>query len=326
MLNQTHKIFAYVILSMTIATSVRAESIRITSYNTGFLEKGGVDLVPCVRERLAPQVAAVMGSASISPRDKSFAILLQEVWTYPAYMAYRRAALARGLFVTPATYLDVKTNGQMIITNLNVQAAYFEPFKSESYAGRGILSIEVATSRGSLVIANVHTSYSDANGFLPAHRSQLKEITRYFWPHSRRSSLIIGGDFNAGGKMSFRFEKYDSKSVIWDGAVVPAFDALGMRSIGNQNTVTWDEEGNRLVSDPTRAIRIMNYFDHGYIGWDQHSSRLDQIFASIPMRATASGRTMLQKVRLPFTCTGHADREGKMHLSDHYGVLAEFEI
>lgn len=314
------------IFAFTAIGVARAESLVVTSYNTGFLEKGGIDLVPCIKERLAPQVRAVLESATIAPRDKSFVILLQEVWTSTAFNAYRKAATAKGYFVAPSAYLDVKTNGQMIITNMEVIASRFEPFKSESYAGRGIRSVEVASPRGTLVVANVHTSFSDASGFLPAHREQFGEITRYFWPITTRASVIVGGDFNAGRNMNYHGATYDARSVIWDGAVTPAFDSLGMRVIGNPDAITWDEENNVLVNDPTRAIRIMNYFSHGFVGWDQTSSRLDQIFASVHLREIKTGRTMLQRFAPASSCRGHRDAQGRMHMSDHYGVFSEFDL
>lgn len=316
-----------IILAATLGTSLgaSAETIRITSYNTGFLERNGVDFVPCIAERLKPQVAAVLGP-SIAPAKEKFAILLQEVWTWAAFETYRRTALARGLFVTPSKYSDVQQNGQMIITNMKVLAARFEPFKSESYGGRGIRSIEVQTSRGQLVIANVHTSYSSRLEFLPAHREQIKQINQYFWSFTHRASLIVGGDFNAGRKMGFHGGTYDARNLIWDQVLEPAFSQLGMRVSGNPDAVTWDEENNRLVSDPTRVIRWMNYYDHGTTGWDATSSRFDNIFASYNLAETQTGRTMLQKVKLAATCTGHADRDGRMHLSDHYGIFSIFSL
>jgi endonuclease/exonuclease/phosphatase family metal-dependent hydrolase len=318
--------FITIIFSILASFAAHAESIRITSYNTGFLEKSGVDFVPCIAERLVPQVSLVMGFTAISPRNEPFAILLQEVWTSAAFNAYRNAAIARGLFYTPKKYSEIQKNGQMIITNMKVRETKFEPFTSESYAGRGIRTIEVQTSRGALIIANVHTSYSDANEFLPAHRAQFEQITKYFWPLSQRASLIVGGDFNAGRNMGFHQGRYNARSLIWDQALEPAFERLGMRVVGDADAVTWDEQKNLLVSDPTRVIRLTNFFAHGGPGWDQASSRLDNIFASWNMRETETGRTMLHPVKVARTCTGHTDREGRMHMSDHYGIFAKFEL
>ncbi|MES2963970.1 MAG: hypothetical protein V4760_08770 [Bdellovibrionota bacterium] len=318
--------FATFIFAVLFAFTAQAETIRVTSYNTGFLERGGVDFVPCIAERLVPQVMLVMGYTAISPRNEPFAILLQEVWTPAAFEAYRRVAKSRGLFYAPKTFAEIQNNGQMTITNMKVEETKFVPFESESYAGRGIRTIEVQTSRGTLIIANVHTSYSDATGFLPAHRAQFEQITQYFWEHSKRASLIVGGDFNAGGKMSFHGAIYDAKAVVWDRSLEPAFAILGMRSIGDPNAVTWDQERNLLVSDPTRIIRLMNYFVHGGPNWDQASSRLDNIFASWNLTATSSGRTMIAPVKVARTCAGHTDREGRMHLSDHYGIHATFQL
>lgn len=306
--------------------AARGEFLHVTSYNTGMLEKGGVDFVPCIAERLKPQIETVFSSSTIAPKNRPFVILLQEVWTRAAFEAYKKAAVSRGLSVAPTKFSEIQSNGQMTVTNLKIRAARFTPFTSESYAGRGIRSIEVQTSRGPLLIANVHTSYSDATAFLPAHRDQFKQITRNLWPASTRMSLIVGGDFNAGRRMGFKGGTYDPRSSIYENALAPAFEALGMRVIGDPDAVTWDEENNALVYDPTRIIRWTNFLFYGGTSWDMTSSRLDNIFASMHLREVQTGRTMMQTLKLAATCTGHADRTGRMHLSDHYGIFAVFAL
>lgn len=311
-------------LALTLsAASAKAETLRITSYNTAMLQKYGVDFVPCTDERIAPQVDAVVNSPLIAPKNQNFAILLQEVWTRAAFSAYGAAAKKRGFYFTPTKYSEIKNNGQLIITNMKVGVTHFEPFKSESYAGRGIRTIEVETSRGPLLIANIHTSYSDANEFLPAHRAQIAQINEYLWPFSERESIIVGGDFNAGRNMAFHNGTYDPRSVIWDGAIAPAFEQLGMRVIGDADAITWDEHNNTLVSNPSTSIRIEMAYAHGSPSWDMYNSRLDNIFASVQMHEIQTGRTLLQKVRIAPTCFHH---ENPSNLSDHYGIYSVFSF
>jgi len=310
-------------IALTVSAASHAETLRITSYNTAMLQKYGVDFVPCTQERIAPQVDAIVNSPTIAPKNQNFAILLQEVWTRAAYSAYRAAALKRGFFVTPNVYSEIKNNGQMIITNMKVSSTHFEPFTSESYAGRGIRTIQVESSRGPLLIANVHTSYSDANHFLPAHKAQIEQINRYLWSFSEQESIILGGDFNAGRNMSFHHGTYDARSVIWDGSINPAFEQLGMRVIGDADAITWDEKNNTLVYNPSTSIRLEMEYQHGSPTWDMYNSRLDNIFASMQMHEIQTGRTLMQKVRLAPTCLHH---ENPSNLSDHYGIYSVFSF
>lgn len=311
---------------VTIGYSGQAEEIRITTYNAGLLTSTGFNLVPCVTERTEPQAEHLLNSPLSAPPNVSFAILLQEVWTQYGFDTYKKIADQKHLFMTPSKYEDVENNGEIIITNMPVEKAAFYPFSDDDHAARGIRSVRVRTSKGSLVISNVHTSYSDSSGFLPQHKAQFELIGRFMDALPKGVQFILGGDFNAGPNMSFRQGKTDIAKTIWEDGILPIFTARKYHSVGDMSKNTWSEDTNALVSFPARLIRIMNYYEYGQSEWDQNSARVDHVIAPDAMKVIESGIAMLAPQELGWTCTGRRDQYGRTPLSDHYAAYAKFSL
>ena len=301
-----------------------AEEIRVTTYNAGLLTSTGFNLVPCTTERTLPQVDRILNSVNSVPAGEGFAILLQEVWTQYGFDSYEAAAKQKGLYMTPEKYEDVYYNGQIIITNLPVIKTTFQTFGDDDHAYRGIRSVYVKTEKGPLVIANVHTSYSDSSGFLPAHKKQFEVIGKFIDELPKNHQLILGGDFNAGPDMKYRQAKYDAAKTIWDEWILPVFSLRKFHSVGDMKQSTWNEETNTLVSSPARLVRLMNYYEYGMSAWDQNTARIDHIMAPDSLRANESGVSMIRGEPLAWTCTGRSNAEGLTPLSDHYAAYANF--
>lgn len=318
--------FLLFILIIGIHSATSVAGVSVTSYNMGQLSKRGVDFVACTRKRVQPQVEAIFYNPD-SPiyKEGKFVLMLQEVWTKRAFKGLLQEARARGLTIFPDNYKDVRSNGQISITNMRPVEKRFVPFSSDSHAKKGMVFMKLDLGNGKTLGAlNVHTGYSTFKSFGDNHRMHFAEVGVFMEQEKRKNDhFIVGGDFNAGPDVAFRRQRYEASKVIWQEGFMPFAEKNAMRLLDFEKK-TWDSCENMLVAKPTFAIKFINFIDRQRGSWDQEKSTIDHILVSANTEVTDKEVVFDEKV--PLRCKGRTDAEGKMHLSDHYGVNASLAI
>lgn len=298
------------------------ESLKIVTYNTGLLKKLGQNFVPCVDERIEPQLQALFAEdVGVVQGKDPFVLVLQEVWAKEAFYRYLTEATDRDYFVYPKSYSEIKTNGQMIISNLveGEQEPQMHFFAEDGPADtqRGLRVSHLKWQGSDIEIINIHTSYSTAKKFKQRHSDQFQELIEYVASGDKESLRIVAGDFNAGHNLELSQQSYDPIDVIWS----PIVDSLGLLGMKWAETapdeLTWDTFNNPLVSQPAWPIKVIG-------GWEEHNSTLDHIFFSDSFQIVGEADIVLdQPVELAKNCRG---KSGSARLSDHYGVAVTLKF
>lgn len=103
--------------------------VSIVTYNMAQLKRTGFDLVACTNRRVPLQVDAIFNDpASPVFAEKDFVLLIQESWTKRSFNALKSIASEKSYTIFPDDYNLVKSNGQLIITNLRAQEIKSIPF------------------------------------------------------------------------------------------------------------------------------------------------------------------------------------------------------
>lgn len=311
-------------LFLLLTCSSYASELKLLSYNMGQLRQRGVDLVPCTKPRLRPQVDAMFEGSGTLAQSAPFVAAIQEAWTKEAYQALKAKAEMYHLELIPAQQSRVAVTGTVIVTNLPVKAHGFEQFSRNKYLPKGILHVTVQLPDGKLLqVANVHTGYSDSKRFSAEHQAHIHDIGRFINQRSRSiDHFAIAGDFNAGPDMSFYHQRYDPVASIWYGMLWPEMLRSGLHHATDGIAPTWDTK-NPLVRRPTLVIRAMNGLLYETWGWEEKTGTLDHVFADGGM-TTLEAKTVLTE-RGELRCPGRDGDHRRTNLSDHYGVLARLE-
>lgn len=309
------------ILFLLLFTTSSFANVTVVTYNMAQLKKMGLDFVACTKKRLGLQVNAMFEDENAPmSASKDFVYLLQESWTKRSFLALRAQAKKRNLTFFPDDFSVVKNAGELIISNLKADDIKFIPFSSDKFVKKGVIYARFKLETGkSIGILNVHTGYSDMNGFSSDHRKHFEEIGRTIQEYKASSDFfVIGGDFNAGPDMGFKKVNYDSSKLIWEDGLMPHMINQGMRLLPSVG-VTWDDIHNALVNFPPLLLRLINQYKNGYIGWDQTDSTLDHIFVS--EQDTVLEHKLVFNKKVKYNCGSRDDKDG-LFLSDHYGVMA----
>lgn len=305
------------------ALPVAADPFTVLTYNLGLLRVAGSDYVPIVRERSA---AAPAELARFVRERSPDVVVLQEVWT-------ERDAVAVTTALRPLGYAVVRPKGNTVIGKeggllvaarapLAIASWSFTPFgKStfvDSMARKGVLTavLERPGDGLRLALAATHTVALDTDQGTPiddkqvaAVASQIATIVEALASTSADGALpaLIVGDFNVGpgyADASYRLLA-DQPRVREAGAVA----AIGER------LVTWDPDNplvkyGRYPREP--AAKIDHVFFRDGEAWRLAPTRVEVVFTApvpglslVPAKGAAAMPTPL---------------------SDHYGLLASFEL
>ena len=315
-------IFAFILLLG--ALEAYSSQVQVLSYNLGQLHKQGVDLVPCTRPRLSPQVDAIFGKQGLVSLEKPFVLALQEVWTKRAYGLLKRQAELWNLEMFPLTQREASVTGTVLMTNLPVSEFGFEKFSRNKYLPKGILHASMRLDDGSqLTVADVHTGYSDSRSFSLEHKTHINDIKRFVHERSfTNEHFVIAGDFNAGADMAFIKQRYDPAARIWYQTLMPAMMGAGLHEASEGVGPTWDTR-NPLVTKPALAIRAMNGLIYHTWKWEEKTATLDHVFASEGLRTQEAKLVLNERKKLD--CPRRDGGRDLSYLSDHYGILVALE-
>lgn len=319
-------LFSFILLS----NSVYAEKLKVVTYNTGLIRKVGINMAPCVIERVAPQLKAIFqeDKFSLFKTEESFVIALQEVWTKRAFLLYRSEAKKRGLSSYPNNFTDIKNNGQLLITNLEIIDSDFLPFKNDKYAEKGIrfISAKMPITGQVIKVANIHTNYSDSKTFTQEHKDHFSEVVDFSISEGS-SKLILAGDFNAGPNFSFKKQKYNVAKKLWFGqdGIFSKLNQINMKLASDPSLITWDDANNKMVTNAALPVKLLNGALYKTFEWEENSSTLDHIFVSEELDVLSANINLNRKVEIKKTCWGRLDN-GRGNLSDHYAVEVILDI
>lgn len=321
-------VYKLTVILCLISSSLIYANVSVTSYNMGQLNRKGIDFVACTKSRVAPQVEAIFYNKD-SPllKEKHFVLFIQEAWTSRVFKALLAEATKHNYYMYPQNYQDLKSNGQITITNLKPLETVFVPYTIDSHARKGMLYTRLDLGDGkTLGTMNVHTAYSDLHRFSKTHEIHFREIADFITNNKQKSDyFVIGGDFNAGPDMGYKSQKYDSAKIVWEDGFMPAIHDNDLKLISDQGYETWDASQNTLVSKPTFTIRMMNFVTRRFkTSWNQTDSTLDHILVSKDIEVLEH-RVVFEKP-VPLRCLRRQDKDGNVPLSDHFGVNAILEI
>lgn len=293
--------------------------VSVTTYNMGQLSSWGFDFVACTTERVEPQIAAIFDTKT-SPiyRADKFILFIQEAWTWKVFMGLQRQAKLHGLQMYPQEFEFLRNNGQVTITNMKPLEIKFHPYSIDKQSNKGMLYMKLDLGNGKTLGAlNVHTGYSTAYRASDMHLVHLKEINHFLQRYRNNSDhFVIGGDFNAGPDMKYNYQQYDAAKEIWEEGFLPYMKEQKMKHI-DAGKKTWDMS-NRLVSNPPFIIQFAYFFWNLTFTWDQIDSTIDHIFVSDEVEVLDKSVVFDEPVKL--SCFGREDEQGRLFLSDHYGV------
>lgn len=290
------------------------KGLSVLTFNTGNLKQFGIDVVPCVDERLPIQVREVEKALlSFQSRGRVGAALLQEVWTKEAFDGYRLIALNNGWDIYPKTYLEVEKSGIVNISTAKIiRSRKIEFFRDVSK--RGILESTIVINGKTVKLANTHTEFSPQSGLTPNHSYQLYKINSYLRSVRGNEYVVLGGDFNIGSE---ELSSARSEREIWEEYVLNGAGHM-MHLKGFTSDSTWSYSKNTLVSNPSKIIKVI-YSENG--GWEKFDANYDHIFSSAkftPMHTSLIFNSPIYGV----SCE---DRD-QIFLSDHFGVLTHLSL
>lgn len=292
----------------------------------GQLSSWGFDFVACTTERVEPQIAMMFDKKS-SPlyKGENFVLFIQEAWTWKVFMWLKRQSKLHGFHMYPQEFKFLRNNGQVTITNLKPLEIKFHPYSIDKQSNKGMLYMKLNLGGGKTLGAlNVHTGYSTAYKASDLHLVHLKEINHFLEKYRNNSDhFVLGGDFNAGPDMKYNYQQYDAAKIIWNDGLMPYMKKHGLKLVEGLKKKTWDVK-NQLVSNPPFIIQFSYFLWNLTLTWDQIDSTIDHIFVSNELEVVDSEVVFDEPVKL--SCYGRENEDGKLYLSDHYGVNAVINI
>lgn len=330
------KTFNYlsIILLLFVLVKPLQAKVSVITYNVGMTPAPlGITLVPCSRKRLKAQNQAIFHGREDISQGEPFILLLQEVWTRRAFEAFTKNAKLKGFHIAPTSFKEIDKNGQMIITNLSPAMPNWykmHRFSSDEPVvnSRGVLIAKLLSPEGKRFnAANIHTTYSTSKEFIKVHGSHFTEITDIL--NRYKTPTVIGGDFNAGPDLDFKKSRYNVSQALWFGeeGIHSKMSSIDFRVASDPYQVTWDDDNNELVYNPTLAIKAFNTFSFGTFAWEEKTSTLDHIFVSKGLKSFGSDRVFFKPGK--FSCGKRSSGSWfnkYTNLSDHYGVLVQIDI
>ena len=299
--------------------------VAVVTYNMAQLERFWLDFVPCTAERIGPQVAALLTSEDAPiHQEKSFVLLLQEVFKPAAYDRLKTVAKDLGFKIFPASSAETQENGLVTITNLPVWESRFVPFTQDNFAQKGMLYTLLGTGSGlKIAVLNVHTVFSYTTVLNQTHLTQFQEVGKFIKAHRQKSvPFILGGDFNAGPDMKYKEEFYPMAQTIWHRGLIPVIEEHQLKWVDYAG-FTWDN-ANPLILHPSPVIKLMNYWEQGSTKWELSNSKMDHIFVSDDLAVKSSQLVLNAPVKLK--CPGRISKHGHGALSDHYGLMVKIKL
>lgn len=316
--------------STTKTTFEQAREISVITFNTGLLQLNvgpiDIDLVSCVEERRKAQQKTIFANVpgafirNLKDENKGFVLNLQEVWNEETYNLFKRSADKLGLATIPRFFspTTVEASGLVTVTNLDVQGYAFVPFKTNhSVKSKGMLKLNLALGNDQFSIINTHTDYSDFKKPYQSHMAQLQELAEF--SKADPNILIVSGDLNAGPDTGFRAETYNSSQQLWRDSFMSHLDGV-FETVFDESAPTWSN-ANKVAT----TLPAFTQFLEGVKNWDDLDGALDHILWRSQKRIQLVEQSLVfdQEVDIPSTCYLETD---KLHLSDHFGVHAQFKL
>lgn len=316
-------LFAALIVTSLISYS----ATTVVSFNIAQLKKRGIDLVPCTNKRL-PAIIDRMFFDKNSPLKKNdnFVIGLQEVFTKKAFDRISEAAKELGYFVFPKDYHFVRNSGLLTISNLAHLYTTKIEFNEAKYVKKSFLHSRLMGKDGKMLhFINTHTEYSPADKVNGKHLSQIKQLSEYMNeltqdPYKR---IIMVGDFNSGPTTYAVKHDITESNRLWSQNFAPLLENSNMERIEIEGH-SWDLKRNTLARKPVFAIKMFNLIKEGRTGWIKISEMVDHLFVSNNLSYYDQSLAFTEHHK--FKCRGRADEDGKVPLSDHYGVMATLDL
>jgi endonuclease/exonuclease/phosphatase family metal-dependent hydrolase len=292
------------------------EPLEVITFNVGYARARVFNLVPCIRQRVDLLRKVIDDKLTLETGAKVF--LFQEFYSRRAFKKLIKVAKKHNYDFYPKEFKDLKRNGVLILTNLNISRHEWHPFKNRKYPGinRGIRVLYAKTLEGRrILIGNTHTSYSTRQKPSKIHIAHLDQFAQLIKDkYSNQYNMIFGGDLNIGDNYSFKRQKYDPIKEIW----MPFEEKIlntNMKFL-EYDSPSWDEKNNYFVSRPSFFARLFAT-DNGK--WDENSSEIDHLIASDTLRTENTSVTFDKSYSSKSSCRSLS----KYFLSDHFAIKTD---
>lgn len=319
-----HFVLILCILATSFANSSssnvsNAKKLEVITLNAGYARASIFNLVPCIYRRV--KVLARVIDQKLNADKGHKAILFQEFYNRSAFKKISKIAARYNYKLFPDNFSELKNNGILILTNLNVIKHEWEPFKTTKYPGiqRGIRYIHSTNTNGKeLIIGNTHTTYSSKSKVEKAHEKHLNQVVESIRDKSQSNlDIVLGSDLNIGFNYAFKQQIYDPVKEIWE----PFYQELqqaGMRELTYKNP-SWDEQKNFFASKPSLFARL---FATTNGEWDEKSAHIDHLFVSTNVRASNTSVTFDKLYSSKTSCRGLKE----FFISDHFAIKTQIDL
>jgi endonuclease/exonuclease/phosphatase family metal-dependent hydrolase len=289
------------------------EPLEVTTFNVGYARASLFNLVPCIRLRVNLLTKVIDEKLQSEKGTKAF--LFQEFYNRRAFRLIVSVAQKHNYDYYPKTFKELKENGILVLTNLDVLKHEWLPFKATKYPGinRGVRLIYAKTLEGKgVIIGNTHTSYSGRQKADTVHLSHLNQVASIIQEKSNEQyELILGGDLNIGSKYTLKRQKYNPIEEIWE----PFYEKVVSTDMKflKYETPSWDEEKNNLVSRPSFFARLFATYNGK---WDENTSDIDHLIVSSSLETENTSVVFDQM----YESRGLCRDANNIFLSDHFAV------
>lgn len=220
----------------------------------------------------------------------------------------------------------MKNNGLVTITNIDKIDTTITRYKYAQYVQKSFQhSVLIGTSGERINFLNTHTEYSPSHKSNRTHLSQIQQISHYIKSLTLRNenNIIMVGDFNVGPEILDARKDYVYSNELWTNIFKPVFDLSTLNHIDIEG-FSWDLKKNTLAKRPAFLVRMFNLVKRGTTSWGSGSEMVDHIFVSQNINYSNSSLIFNQHSRLK--CRKRYDSDGKVPLSDHYGVKSTVDL
>jgi len=293
-----------------------AEPLEVITFNVGYAKARIFNLVPCINQRI--NLLSKVIDDKLTEEKGAKAFLFQEFYSRKAFKKLIKIAIKHNYDYYPKRFKDLKGNGVLIFTNLNISRHEWHPFKEKKYPGinRGIRIVYAKTLEGRrILVGNTHTSYSGRNKPAKVHIAHLEQFAQQIKDKfSNQYNMIFGGDLNIGNNYSFKRQKYDPVEEIW----IPFQEKIlntNMKFL-EYDSPSWDETNNFFVSRPSLFAR---WFATDNGKWDENSSEIDHLIASNSLKTENTSVVFDKLYRSKKSCRSLH----KFFLSDHFAIKTD---